>query len=35
MNLQTLVKGIQGIIPGGLSVKDFSMATQTSEHLAR
>jgi hypothetical protein len=35
MNLQTLVKGIQGIIPGGLSVKDFSMATQTSEELAR
>ena len=35
MNLQTLVKGIQGIIPGGLSVKDFSMATQTSESLAR
>ena len=35
MNLQTLVKGIHGIIPGGLSVKDFSMATQTSEILAR
>jgi hypothetical protein len=35
MNLQTLVKGIQGIIPGGLSVKDFSMATQTSEVLSR
>ena len=35
MNLQTLVKGIQGIIPGGLSVKDFSMVTQTSEELAR
>lgn len=35
MNLQTLVKGIQGIIPGGLSIKDFSMATQTSEDLAR
>jgi hypothetical protein len=35
MNLQTLVKGIQGIIPGGLSIKDFSMATQTSETLAR
>jgi hypothetical protein len=34
MNLQTLVKGIQGIIPGGLSVKDFSMATQTSQELA-
>ncbi len=34
MNLQILVKGIQGIIPGGISVKDFSMATQTSEELA-
>ena len=35
MNLQTLVKGIQGIIPGGLSIKDFSMATQTSEELSK
>lgn len=35
MNLQSLVKGINGIIPGGLSVRDFSMATQTSEELAR
>lgn len=35
LNLQTLVKGIQGIIPGGLSLKDFSMATQTSEEVAR
>ena len=35
MNLQMLLKGIQGIISGGLSVKDFSMATQTSEGLAR
>ncbi len=34
MNLQTLVRGIQGIIPGGISIKDFSMATQTSEELA-
>lgn len=30
-----LVRGIPGIIPGGLSVKDFSMATQTGEELAR
>ena len=30
-----LLKGIQGIISGGLSVKDFSMATQTSEGLTR
>lgn len=35
LNLVTLVKGIPGIIPGGLSVKDFSMATQTSEDLAK
>lgn len=31
LNLQTLVRGIGGIIPGGISVRDFSMATQTSE----
>jgi hypothetical protein len=35
MNIQTLVKGIQGIIPGELSIKDFSMATQTSEELSK
>lgn len=34
LNLQTLVRGIQGIIPGGISVTDFSMATQTSQELA-
>lgn len=34
MNLQTLVRGIQGIIPGGISVTDFSMATQTSRELS-
>lgn len=35
LNLVTLVKAIPGIIPGGLSVKDFSMATQTGEDLAK
>ena len=35
MNLAILVKGIPGIIPGGMSVKDFSMATQTSEDMSR
>ena len=35
MNLQTLVKGIRGIIPGGLSVTDFSMAIEANEGLAR
>ena len=34
LNLQTLVRGIPGIIPGGISVRDFSMATQTNEELA-
>ena len=34
MNLQTLVRAIQGIIPGGISVTDFSMATQTNEDTA-
>jgi hypothetical protein len=35
MNLTMLVKGIPGIIPGGLSIKDFSMAIQTSEGIAK
>jgi hypothetical protein len=35
MNLSSLVKGIPGIIPGGLSIKDFSMATNTSEELSK
>jgi hypothetical protein len=34
LNLQVFVRGIQGIIPGGISVKDFSMATQSNEELA-
>ena len=34
MNLQALVRGINGIIPGGLSLKDFIMATQTNDKLA-
>lgn len=34
LNLQSLVKGIQGIIPGGQSVEDFAMATGTSKELA-
>lgn len=35
VNLATLVKGIPGIIPGGMSIKDFSMATQTSDDMSR
>lgn len=34
MNLQALVKSIPGIIPGGMSIKDFSVATQTSEEVS-
>jgi hypothetical protein len=35
LNIQILVKGIKGIIPGGVSVKDFSVVTDTSEEIAR
>src|SRR5574342_1110722 len=35
LNLQTLVRGINGIIPGGMSVKDFSMVTRTDEETAK
>ena len=35
MNVQILVKGIRGIIPGGVSVKDFSVVTDTSEETAK
>lgn len=35
MNLQTLVRGIDGIIPGGISIKDFSVVTRTDEETAR
>lgn len=34
MNLQTLVRGINGIIPGGISVKDFSVVTQIDKDTA-
>jgi hypothetical protein len=35
LNVQILIKGIRGIIPGGVSVKDFSVVTDTSEDTAR
>ena len=35
MNLQTLVRGINGIIPGGISVKDFAIVTKTDEDTAK
>lgn len=35
MNLQTLIRAIPGIIPGGVSVKDFSVITQCGEDLSR
>ena len=34
LNLQAFVKGIPGIIPGGISIHDFSMAIQTNKELA-
>lgn len=34
MNLHALVKSIPGIIPGGMSIKDFAVATQTSEEAS-
>ena len=35
MNLQTIVRGLKGIIPGGMSVKDFAVVTQTSEDTSK
>jgi len=35
LNTQTLLKGIKGIIPGGVSVKDFSVVTDTNEETAK
>jgi len=35
LNIQTLVRGIKGIISGGVSVKDFSMITDINEETAR
>ena len=35
MNLQTILRGIDGIIPGGMSVKDFSVVTRTDEETAK
>ena len=35
MNLQTLVRGINGIIPGGLSIKDFSIVTKIDEETTK
>ncbi len=35
MHLQLLVKGLKGIIPGGISAKDFSVVTQTGEDASK
>ncbi len=35
LNLQTLVRGINGIIPGDISIKDFSAVTETDEETSR
>jgi hypothetical protein len=34
LKVQYLIRGMPGIIPGGISVKDFGMATQTSEEMS-
>lgn len=34
VNLHTLVRSIPGIIPGGMSVTDFAMATQIGEEVS-
>ena len=34
VNLHTLVRSIPGIIPGGISVTDFAMATQTGKEVS-
>lgn len=34
MNLHNLIDGIKGIIPGGITLKEFSIVTQTSEDLS-
>ena len=35
LSLKSLVKGISGIIPGGISVKDFSIVADTSDITAK
>jgi len=35
LNLQTLVRGINGIIPGGLSIKGFSVVTKIDEETTK
>jgi len=35
LNLQTLIKGINGIIPGGMSIKDFSVVTRMDEETVK
>ena len=35
LNLQTLVRGINGIIPGGMSIKDFSIVTKIDEETTK
>lgn len=35
LNLQILVRGINGIIPGGMSIRDFSMVTRIDEETTK
>ncbi|MDE1862510.1 MAG: restriction endonuclease [Thaumarchaeota archaeon] len=34
MNLHNLINGIKGIVPGGITLKEFSIVTRTSEDLS-
>lgn len=35
MNLKPLIKGINGILPGGISVKDFAVVAETNQIIAK
>jgi hypothetical protein len=35
LNLQALIRGLNGMIPGGMSIKDFSVVTKTDEDTAK
>jgi len=35
MHLKSFIKGINGIIPGGISIKDFSMVAETDQSSAK
>ena len=35
MNASLLIKGIDGVIPGGISIKDFAVITRMDENKAK